>query len=126
IFTRHTYKLATPPYGQICYATGQRQFRHLMINYTLLNKAKLIRTFVWTAIILTIAFCIWAYYNCDSVNCYNSSDFIFGLITTLFILPTISIMLETTQGYIEYRRTEKFFNSIPMSELFKNGFKASL
>jgi hypothetical protein len=94
-----------------------------MKDYILMNKDKLIRTFKWTAIILTTVFCVWTYYKCDSGNCYYSSDFILGLVATLLILPTFSIMFEITQSYIEYRRTEKFFDSDPMTELLKNGFK---
>ena len=97
-----------------------------MKDYIILNKDKLIRTFKWTAIILTTALCVWTYYKCDSGNCFIGTDFILGLIMTLFILPTFSIVLETIQNYIEYRRTEKFFDSKPMNELFKNGFRKDL
>ncbi|WP_133242768.1 hypothetical protein [Pontibacter virosus] len=44
----------------------------------------------------------------------------------MLILPTFSITIETIQSYIEYRRTKEFFNSIPMGELLKNGFKENL
>ena len=94
-----------------------------MKDYIILNKDKLIRTFKWTAIILTTAFCVWAYYKCDSGNCFIIADFILGLIMTVLILPTFSILLETIQNYIEYRRAEKFFDSKPMNELLKNGFR---
>lgn len=42
---------------------------------------------------------------------------------TLLILPTFSIILEIAKSYIEYRRTEKFFDSNPMNELLKHGFR---
>lgn len=91
-------------------------------DYILLNKDKLVRTFKWAAIILTTAFCIWTYYNCGG-NCYYSSDFTVGLLMTLLILPTFSIVFEIIPGYSEYWRPERFLDSNPMGELLKNGFK---
>ena len=102
---------------------ASRQFRQAMKDYIILNKDKLVRTFKWTAIILTTVFCVWTYYKCDSVNCFFGTDFILGLSMTLLILPTCYITLDTIKNYLEYWRTEKFFDSKPMNELLKNGFK---
>jgi hypothetical protein len=94
-----------------------------MKDYIILNRDKLIRTFKWTAIILTTAFCAWTYYKCDSANCFVGTDFTIGLILTLLIMPAFSVMLETVRNYIEYWRMEKFFDSNPMNELLKDGFR---
>jgi len=94
-----------------------------MKDYILLNKDKLIRTFKWTAIILTTAFCVWTYYKWQNESYYNNSDFIQGLVMTSLVLPTFSIVFETIQKYIEYWRTERFFDSTPMRELLKSGFR---
>jgi hypothetical protein len=45
---------------------------------------------------------------------------------TLLVLPTFPIVFEIIPGFIEYKRTEKLFDSEPIKELIKNGFKKDL
>jgi hypothetical protein len=93
-----------------------------MKDYILLNKDRLLRTFGWTSVFLTIAFSAWRYYKCNG-NFFYSSEFTIGIVWTLLILPTCSIIFSTIDGYIKYWRTSKFFESTPIADLLRNGFR---
>lgn len=94
-----------------------------MKEYILLNKDKIVGNFKWTSIMVTVAFCIWLYYRCNKDNCYNTIEIVYGLLITLLIVPSYLLVIGIVQGFIEVKKTDKFFNSQPINELFKNGFK---
>jgi hypothetical protein len=93
-----------------------------MNDYIKLNKNKLIATFKWAAIILTALLGGYTYKNCDAGNCFATNDFMVSLLVSVLFLPAFLAGFEVLTGYIEYWRSEKFFNSNPVAELLKNGF----
>ncbi len=104
------------------YTPPSRQFVDSMKDYIKLNKNKLIKTFKWTAIILTALLGGYTYKNCNTGNCFATIDFMVSLLVSVLFLPALLAGFEILTGYIEYWRSEKFFESIPIAELLKNGF----
>lgn len=94
-----------------------------MKEFILLNKDKLIRTFQWTSIIVTAIFLGLEFYNCYHKDCSSRAQLTTGLFMTLLFLPSFALALEILQGFIEYRKTEKFFETSSVNGLLKNGFK---
>jgi hypothetical protein len=94
-----------------------------MKEYILQNKDKLTRKFKWTVIILTGGFIVMEFYNCYHANCSSTTQLTIGFIMTLLVLPIFFLVFEIIPGFIEYRRTDKFFETTSVNGLLKNGFK---
>ncbi len=94
-----------------------------MKRYIFFNKDKLVRTYKWAAIILTIAFAAVEFDNCYHDDCSSKIRLTYGLIMTLIVVPTSLLISDIVPGYLGYRNTNRFFETSSVNGLLQTGFK---